>query len=105
MNFLACSIFFVLALTPRPAEMPAAISRSSALSLAGNGNVAMSVRVLRRVEVAGQRAGHLDRHARLAVGDHLGLLLERRPVRVRVEVAALLELEVALVDRRPSRSS
>ena len=39
MNAFACSIFFVLALTPRPAEMPAAISRSSALSLAGNGNM------------------------------------------------------------------
>ena len=81
--------------------MPAAIFSWSALSLAGKGNVPMSSGFLRRVEVAGQRPGHLDRHPRLAVGHHLRLLLEGGAVRVGVEVAALLEVEIALVDLVP----
>ena len=42
--------------------------------------------------------------AGLAGGHHRGLLLERGAVRVGVEVAALLQLQIPLVDRRPSRS-
>ena len=104
MNFLASARCLPFALAPRPGrDAGRDLQRRPRCRPPGTGTSRCRPCSSPRRGCRSATLRDLDRHRRLAAADHLLLLLEGRAVRALVEVALLVELDVALEDRAPAR--